>query len=126
MNKKKYEKSRSQSNYRRTVDYKDIPESFWIKRINYAKKIIDRLPPCHTHCPNSSKCKKLSEYTRKLGTLREVMEPRLDRNVRDDRKRLVELLTEINSLRQKIIRCIHVRKHLTENKGYFMWYPLSD
>jgi len=126
MNKKKYEKSRSRSNYKRTVDYEDIPQSFWTKRINIAKKIIDRLPPCHTHCPNSYKCKKLSGYTRKLGTLREVMEPRLDRNVRDDRKRLVELLTVINSLRQKIIRCILVRKRLTENKGYPMWYRFSD
>jgi len=126
MNRKKYEKSRSQSNRKWTVDYKDIPQSFWTRKIDIAKKIIKALPPCHTHCPNSSKCKKLSEYMKKLETLREVMEPRFDRNVRDDRKRLVELLTETNSLRQKIIRCIHVRKHLSEDKGYPMWYRFSD
>lgn len=126
MNRKKYEKSKSQSNYIWTVDYEGVPESFWTGRINLAKRIIEALPPCHTYCPISPKCKKLSEYSRNLETLREVMEPRLDRNVRDDRKRLVELLTEINFIRKKIRKCIHVRKRLTEKKGYHMWYRLSN
>jgi len=120
MSKKKYKKSQSQSNYRWVVDYEDIPDSFWTRQINTAKKALEELPSCITHCPKSSECKKLLAYEKKLQALREVMQPRLDVDVKDARKRLAELLSECRSLYRRINRCIYVRKHLTE-KGYHMW-----
>jgi len=119
LNKKKYEKSQS-TNYRWIVEYKDIPESYWTRQINTAKKALEELPICITHCPKSSECKKLLAYEKKLQVLREVMQPRLDRDVKDARKRLAELLRECRSLHLDIQKCIHVRKRLSR-KGYRMW-----
>jgi len=119
MTEKKYKKSQSTS-YRWIVEYKDIPDSFWTRQINTAKKALEELPPCIIHCPKSSECKKLLAYEKKLQALREVMQPRLDVDVKDARKRLAELISECRSLNLDIQKCIHVRKHLTE-KGYHMW-----
>lgn len=119
LNKKKYQKSKS-TNYRWIVEYKDIPESFWTRQINTAKKALEELPPCIIHCPRNSECKKLLAYEKKLQALREVMQPRLDRDVKDARKRLVELLRECRSLNLDIQKCIHVRK-LLNTKGCHMW-----
>lgn len=119
LNKKKYQKSKS-TNFRCIVEYKDIPDSFWTRQINTAKKALEELPPCITHCPKSSECKKLLAYKKKLQALREVMQPRLDRDVKDARKRLAELLSECRSLYRSINRCMYVRKRLSR-KGYHMW-----
>jgi len=119
LNKKKYQKSKF-TNYRWIVEYKDIPESFWTRQINTAKKALEELPPCITHCPKSSECKKPLAYEKKLQALREVMQPRLHIEVKDARKRLAELLRECRSLNLDIQKCIHIRKRLNR-KGYHMW-----
>lgn len=119
LNKKKYQKSKS-TDYRWKVEYKDIPDSFWTRQINTAKKALEELPACIIHCPKSSECKKLLTYKKKLQALREVMQPRLDRDVKDARKRLVELLRECRSLHSDIQKCIYVHKRLSR-EGYHMW-----
>lgn len=94
--------------------------------IDALKKIVRSTPPpCYAYCPKSSHCPKLSKYEKKLEEIREVMKPRLDRNVKDDRKKLPLLVKEARRLRWNISKCIAVRKRLTD-EGYHMWYPISD
>ena len=54
------------------------------------------------------------------------LEPRLDRNVKEARKRLSQLLKETRRSQGNVFRCIQVRKYLTYKKGYRMWYPSAN
>lgn len=108
------------NNYREIAEHKDIPNGFLTRQINTAKKALEELPSCITHCPESSKCKKLLAYEEKLQALKEVMQPRLDRDVKDARKRLLELLSECRRLHFDIQKCIYVHK-LLSRKGYHKW-----
>jgi len=126
MNKKKNEKSEFQSQSRWVKNYEEISDGTWTRWINSAKELVKGRPPCYDYCPKNSDCPKLSDYKKKLEELREVMKPRLDRNVKDARKEIFQLLREGRRLRGDICRCIHVRKRLTYDKGYRMWYSLYD
>ena len=126
MNEKRNEKSESQPQSRWVRNYEEISDSTWTRWINSAKELIKGRPPCYDYCPKNYECPKLSDYKKKLEEMREVMKPRLDRNVEDARKRLPQLFKEAKRLRGDICRCIRVRKRLTDIEGYRMWYSLYD
>lgn len=97
-------------------------EKILSNRIKIAKEMVKKLPECYYHCIYRSNCRKLSKYLEKIKVLDELMQPRLDKDIRVCREKLVKLVGDCIRQYHAIKKCIYVHKDdLTLEKGYRIW-----
>lgn len=90
--------------------------------IKTAKEIIKKHPECVFHCVKKSECKKLHAYEKKVEVLKELLQPRLDKDVKETRVMIIKLVRECKRQYYDIQKCIYIHKvRLTLENGYRMW-----
>ena len=95
------------------------------RRVSYFEKFIYDERACYKKCKNGFKCEKVTRFFELLELLKKCIQPSLFDDYENMKRKVPELLRELQEQANKIKDCYHVRRWLQE-KGYSYFYPKRD